>query len=161
MNDELLKNRSGYTDITAYWAIKKMEGENDMDIKSGEIWEAEAQNGTREVLVIKNNIKYCTVLMLNSTPGMNIIGNDDIDYGRPFYVFADKFIRRIRALTKEDFWKVKKEMRKALDLEIPKEDTGEVRKEEKDLMCDLEIEKAEKRVYKSLYEGLLKKIMEK
>ena len=168
--DEIKRNGEGYYDPTAYEAIKRMEDTDMEEVKAGEVWEAVTGTETGLFIILKNNSRYVTVLYLTeSAPSTNSfrVTLDPVMYtdcGRSSYVFPDRLIRHVTTLTENEFKELKNGVAKALEFpQIVQVKTGAIQTTAKepdpDFMIDLGIEKTEKRVYKSLYENLLREVI--
>ena len=119
MDRELLYNKSGIKDVTAYKAILRSGGGttnmNNYEINKGGIWEVDNNGSTRLVVVLACFERYAATVMLQDTePGSNAVAIKarDImhaDAGRLGYVFYDKMVDFVRALSEEDY-----ELRRAI-----------------------------------------------
>lgn len=70
MLSDLLRNGSGYIDITAYIAIKNLDkGEKEMGFNRGEVYEYETAGGIRNALIVsansRANDRYINIILLN------------------------------------------------------------------------------------------------
>lgn len=88
---------------------------NNYEINKGEIWEVDNNGSTRLVVVLACFERYAATVMLQDTePGSNAVAIKarDImhaDAGRLGYVFYDKMVDFVRALSEEDY-----ELRRAI-----------------------------------------------
>lgn len=177
---DIKRNASGYYDPTAYEAIKSiMKGENKMN--KGEIWEAKQSNGTfKNVIVIADHGKFCTVLNLceNYNPEQIEVVCQGIMYTDPRklqYTFNDMFTNFIRTMKDEEFDYIMEKIADGLGLDKPQPtETVEEKSKEAFIPCpeptidlfdieaikDAERAKAERDVYKGLYEKLLADVMQ-
>lgn len=126
--NELLKNGSGYTDITAYLAMKNLIGGGAKmmsDYKDGDIVTVEQNYGEeREMLILKCHQDYATATMLkefepreNSIP---VISRDKmyIDAGRTGYIFYDKITGFVKSLPNETVNEIRGKIAVALGLKM-------------------------------------------
>lgn len=133
MDKELLYNKSGIKDETAYKAITNLRSGgsaymNGYEINKGEIWEVEGNGyGTKLVAVLCCYEKYAaTVMLQDQEPGSNAVPvrARDIMYadaGRLGWTFYDKMLDFVRTLSAEE----DQELRQAIAaaLEIPVDET--------------------------------------
>ena len=186
IDKDLSRNASGYYDPTAYEAMQNYEKER-RTMNQGEIWEIKMNNGQyREVIVIVVNDDIATILQLNDVAnGHSITVNcQGIKYTDPRkiqYAFNDTFVSFIRSLKTDEFEKIMDAVADCLGLVIHTEHTEEavepvnLEKLAKtaefvplpepsidlfdiEKIMDVERAKAERDVYKGLYEQLLDKI---
>lgn len=89
--DDLRKNGSGYTDPTAYKAIKNILKEDNAmeEVKRGEIWSVEGKNYTRDFLVIQQKKGYCTGIMLCDVIPKNADPDDVCEVMSRTLMYAD------------------------------------------------------------------------
>lgn len=126
MDRELLYNKSGIKDVTAYKAILRSGGGttnmNNYEINKGEIWEVDNNGSTRLVVVLACFERYAATVMLQDTePGSNAVAIKarDImhaDAGRLGYVFYDKMVDFVRALSEEEDYELRRAIAEALVL---------------------------------------------
>ena len=126
MDRELLYNKSGIKDETAYKAILRSGGGttnmNNYEINKGEIWEVDNNGSTRLVVVLACFERYAATVMLQDTePGSNAVAIKarDImhaDAGRLGYVFYDKMVDFVRALSEEEDYELRRAIAEALVL---------------------------------------------
>lgn len=126
MDRELLYNKSGIKDVTAYKAILRSGGGttnmNNYEINKGEIWEVDNNGSTRLVVVLACFERYAATVMLQDTePGSNAVAIKarDImhaDAGRLGYVFYDKMVDFVRALSEEEDYELRRTIAEALVL---------------------------------------------
>lgn len=119
---ELLRNGSGYVDMTAYKALKKVEKSMNGGIEKmekvfipGEIWESKTNNAENEyylIVAVQDNV--CNVLKLKSEEdkshgNIEVIAKEKMytDAGLISYVSKWKLCRFVRVLTGAEFEKVK------------------------------------------------------
>lgn len=112
MDRELLYNRSGVRDETAYKAIirsgRDKKEMSTCEINKGEIWETDNNGSIRLVVVIACFEKYAATIMLQdqetaSNP-VKVRARDVMyaDAGRLGWTFYDKMLDFVRALTAEE-----------------------------------------------------------
>lgn len=126
MDRELLYNKSGIKDVTAYKAILRSGGGttnmNNYEINKGEIWEVDNNGSTRLVVVLACFERYAATVMLQDTePGSNAVAIKacDIMYadaGRLGYAFYDKMVDFVRTLSKEEDYELRRVIAEALVL---------------------------------------------
>ena len=175
--DDLRKNGSGYTDPTAYKAMKNvLKEENGMEeLKRGEIWSIERENYTRECLIVQPKRGYymgimlCDIIPKNADP-------DDLceimsrtlmyaDTGKLTYVTAVAPKQYVKTIPDDKMDEVMHKIVKALQLPVERE----VKKEPSNKASlapdvvvnatELTAVKAERDVFKGLYTDLLDRIM--
>lgn len=105
--DELLRNGSGYVDLTAYKAIKKADG--GVNMNKGEIWEIKHGRSYRMAVVLAVHEKVCNVLVLND----EMYGENDFEvvakgvkYTDPCmisYAFNDNFVGFVKCMKDHEF----------------------------------------------------------
>ena len=186
MNNELFRNASGYADITAYKAIKNVEGcENDMGFNRGEIWEYETigKPEMKKALVVSANFRandrYVNVILLTDEPKGRISvpivceGMMYADCGMVSFSANDRLGRFIRTATAAEMAQIDEGIAQCLGLEMkdvgmPTESVAEIIKPVVLPLQEASVEvfsaelaevKAEARIYKNLYEKLLDKMM--
>lgn len=183
MDNELLRNGSGYVDYTAYKAMTNLQkGENDMEFKRGEIFEYEqvGRGEIRKALIVsadfRSKDRYLNAILLTEEPKGNINvpivceGMMYADCGMVSFVSNDRLENFIRRATDTEMQEVEKGIAKCLGIElkmhseqfkenteltlyVPRESKAEAFSEE------LTEAKAEAKIYKNLYEKLLAKVM--
>ena len=126
MDRELLYNKSGIKDETAYKAILRSGGGtgrmNNYEINKGEIWEVDNNGSTRVVVILACFERYAaTVMLQEQEPGSNAVAVRvrDImhaDAGRLGYVFYDKMVDFVRALSEEEDYELRRAIAEALVL---------------------------------------------
>ena len=125
MDKELLYNKSGIKDVTAYKAILRSGGTTNMnnyEINKGEIWEVDNNGSTRLVVVLACFDRYIATVMLQDTkPDSNAVAIKarDIMYadaGRLGYVFYDKMVDFVRELNNEELAYLRRAINDALSL---------------------------------------------
>lgn len=184
MNEEI-KNAEGYTDMTAYLAIKEYQkGEMKMEnaeYYQGDIVEFTTNGGDERLMLIVSSDERKTTNILSgiilntetpwrfgvpitTTHGGIMFANVDM----LSYVFRERLGRFKESCTEEELDAVKKAIAKNLDIESG--ETKEIIKEvpverivEKEVSASndgaLAEAKAEAKIYKDLYEKLLEKVM--
>lgn len=125
MDKELLYNKSGIKDVTAYKAILRSGGTTNMnnyEINKGEIWEVDNNGSARLVVVLGCFERYAATVMLQDTePGSNAVAIKArnlmyADAGRLGYVFYDKMIDFVRELNNEELAYLRQAINDALSL---------------------------------------------
>lgn len=126
MDRELLYNKSGIKDETAYKAILRSGGGTgrmkNYEINKGEIWEVDNNGSTRVVVILACFERYAaTVMLQEQEPGSNAVAVRvrDIMYadaGRLGYVFYDKMVDFVRALSEEEDYELRRAIAEALVL---------------------------------------------
>lgn len=95
---------------------------NNYEINKGEIWEVDNNGSTRLVVVLACFERYAATVMLQDTePGSNAVAIKarDImhaDAGRLGYVFYDKMVDFVRALSEEEDYELRRAIAEALVL---------------------------------------------
>ena len=128
MDRELLYNRSGVRDETAYKAIirsgRDKKEMNTCEINKGEIWETDNNGSIRLVVVIACFEKYAATIMLQdqetaSNP-VKVRARDVMyaDAGRLGYTYSDKMVDYVRTLSHEEEQELCKEIAGALKLDM-------------------------------------------
>lgn len=153
--NELLYNGSGYKDITAYKATRKLIGggnRNMNDYHDGDIVLVKKNNGDEcEMLILKCHENYATASILkdfepqeNAVP---VISRDKmwLDAGRTGYLFYDAIIEFVKSLSDENLFSVRQQIASALGFnpivnkpeqeKSTEKDDGILRKED---ICHLE-----------------------
>ena len=126
MDRELLYNKSGIKDETAYKAILRSGGGTgrmkNYEINKGEIWEVDNNGSVRVVVILACFERYAaTVMLQEQEPGSNAVAVRvrDIMYadaGRLGYVFYDKMVDFVRALSEEEDYELRRAIAEALVL---------------------------------------------
>ena len=105
--DELLRNGSGYVDLTAYKAIKNTDG--GVKMKQGEIWEIKHGKKYKMAVVIAVHERACNVLVLNdervSETDFEVIAKG-VKYTDPTmisYAFNNNFTDFIKSMKEHEF----------------------------------------------------------
>ena len=108
MDNELLRNGSGYVDLTAYKAMKKIE-DGGTKMKQGEIWEVAGTYENKFLVVVEVHDGLCSVLMLTherkKADDVEIIAHGKM-YTNPSmlsYTFCDRFITFVRKMREDEF----------------------------------------------------------
>jgi len=185
MVNDLLKNGSGYVDLTAYLAMKNYGiGDKDMEFKKGEIFEYETANGNFRLALIVSADFRCSDRLLNGillteepkgsvNVPINCRGIMYADCGMVSICADSKLGNYIRSITKEEQAAIDEGLAKCLGLEsmvIEKEVIKEIVKEvptesnatdsvSSDVTAEIAQLKAEAKIYKDLYENLLEKAL--
>lgn len=188
MDRELLRNGSGYVDITACKALSNIEKEkNNMEFNRGEIFEYEevGRMTTRKALILsadfRSNDRWHSVILLTEEPkgkiNAQIIceGMMYADCGMVSFASADRLGRYIRTATAEEMAQIDECVAKCLGIEqktveVPVEKIVEVTPQPMILpeanegaveffSEELATAKAEAKIFKDLYEKLLAKVM--
>lgn len=170
MDKELLFNKSGVKDVTAYKAILRSGGgttnmgnlKDTYEINSGEVWEVENNGNTRTVVILACFERYAATIALQDTETcsneVQIRARDIMyaDAGRLGYMYYDKMVDFVRKLTAAEMEGLQEAIRDALNLETLQAETlGEAQGEIKTLREDLAAVVREAEVYKRLYEDML------
>ena len=128
MDRELLYNRSGVRDETAYKAIirsgRDKKEMSTCEINKGEIWETDNNGSIRLVVVIACFEKYAATIMLQdqetaSNP-VKVRARDVMyaDAGRLGYTYYDKMVDYVRTLSHEEEQELCKEIAGTLKLDM-------------------------------------------
>lgn len=166
--DDLKRNGSGYYDETAYKAMKKMEREEKMDIKKGEIWEVAMNGGNREMLCIKAFEKYAVGFLLSQEEAeencIMVMSRTKMyaDTGRTIYAYNRNIRNYIKTLPEDDMEYVMFEVAKTMGMELPapQEEPMELTSNHcEDLGFVMSRLEAERDIYKELYTDLMEKVM--
>ena len=131
MDRELLRNASGYVDITAYKALSNIEKENNnMEFNRGEIFEYEEVGRAiqRKALIIsadfRANDRWQSIILLSEEPKGKINvpivceGKQYADCGVVSFAVADRLGRYIRTATAEEMAQIDEGVAKCLGLEM-------------------------------------------
>ena len=167
--DDLRKNGSGYTDPTAYKAMKKILEEDKMEeARRGEIWEVELKNGTRDELVVQQKPGYITCLLLqDERPKMADpvdimeVASKSLMYadaGKMTYVATTAPRQDIKSPTADKMDEIMKMIVHALHFPEWHERVQNVVKEKTDT-TDLIQARTERDIYKDLYSELMERVM--
>lgn len=167
-----IRNHEHYMDTTAYFALRNT------DNKRGEVWEADFNGDTREVLVLADHDDISTVLSLFDFYGVGnnkyAVQTDGVtrytSVQRVSYLAENRFLKYVCNIDPEEFqvilWDVADELGikpekevvvKEKIVEVEKIVEAEKRTENDDFVVKMAIREAEIKaeLYKSLYEGLL------
>lgn len=182
MDNELLRNGSGYVDYTAYKAMTNIQkGENDMEFKRGEIFEYEqaGRGEIRKALIVsadfRSKDRWLNAILLTEEPKGNINvpivceGMMYADCGMVSFVSNDRLDNFIRRATDAEMQEIEKGIAKCLGIEL-KMHSDELLAETTPILPaqestveffseELTEAKAEAKIYKNLYEKLLAKVM--
>lgn len=181
--NEMKKNGSGYSDPTAYEALKhitKME-EKTMEFYRGDIVEIETKNGNlKEAVVLQTHDKYSNILILTDddrmTYSVNCRGERYTNPGMVQYVFNDHVAGFIRSMTDSEYESIMNAVIDSLGYypqqarsENPEPENEQkgylqavIEKERKDaylLKKELAQVQTERTVYKDLYTDILDRVM--
>ena len=170
IDNELLRNGSGYVDPTAYTALLEVQKGENMDKRTGEIWEVQYNNGyVKECIVIADHGSCCTILQLRDDDDkgfcdleVNCRGIRFADSRKPQYAFDNALVSFVRKLSDQEFDTIKNKVAASLGIKAQVvEVVKEVAAEALQLPENLELAKvqAQLEVYKGLYEDLLKGVL--
>lgn len=188
MDNELFRNGSGYADITAYKAMKNIEGRtNNMEFCRGEIFEYEHMGSgvIKKALVVaadfRKNDRFISIIILTDEPKgkinvpINCQGIMYADCGMVSFATNDRLMDYIRTATADEMAQIDEGIAKCLGLEqktveVPVEKVVEVTPPPMVLpevhegtveffSEELATAKAEAKIFKDLYEKLLEKVM--
>lgn len=189
MDNDLLRNGSGYVDITAYKALQNYQkGESDMEFKRGEIFEYSTNNyEKRKALILsadfRKEIRYISIVLLQddakgviNVPIKTVGGTMYADCGLVSFCTNDRLGNFLKAATDDEMAKIDEGVAKCLGIEqktveniveVPTVKTLELPAgvkyervvEVADNTEELAAAKAEANVYKNLYEQLLAKMI--
>lgn len=123
MINELKRNASGYYDPTAYEAIRKVDGE--MNMNPGEIWEVSMNNGrmsTVAVLSVNDNIVSCVPLFESRRNDYEVeVKANGIMFANTAmvkYEYVNCFVSFIRLMKDDEFEKVKESVAEHLGISV-------------------------------------------
>lgn len=169
IDKELLRNGSGYVDPTAYAALTEVQKGENMDNKTGEIWEVTDNKGyVKECIIIADHGSCSTILRLfDEDNGYNDIqvncrGIKYTDSRKLQYCFDSACTGFIRKLSEQEFETIKTKVAASIGIKAQVvEVVKEVAEEALQIPDNLELErtKAQLEVYKGLYEDLLKGVL--
>ena len=183
--NELLRNGSGYVDMTAYKALSNIEKENNkMEFNRGEIFEYEevGKETYRKALIIsaefRANDRSQSVILLTEEPKGEINvpivceGMMYADCGRVSFAAVNRIGRYIRTATAAEMAQINESIMRCLGIEqktveVPTQHTGYEEFKEIDIKTSKKVQQieelasaqAEVKIYKDLYEKLLEKVM--
>lgn len=168
---DLKINGEGYYDPTAYKAIEHaMRGkEKDMTLYNGDIFELKQSNGTVDTaVVLAVHRRFSTALILKDDPTLPFkLKSTRIQYVDPAmigYIFNDRFSTLVRAMNDEEYNALMQAVVDELGYVPDEQETGSRQADEGEIidgavdlsaMEELTRTKAERDVYKNLYENLL------
>ena len=168
---DLKINGECYYDPTAYKAIEHaMRGkEKDIELYNGDIFEVRQTSGMTDTAVILSvHKRFSTALILKDDPALPIkVKGVRIQYVDPAmigYIFNDKFTSFVRSLDDDEYKEIMQAVVDELGYVPDDRETGKEPAEEGEItdgvvdlqtMEELTRTKAERDVYKSLYENLL------
>lgn len=125
MQDDILRNGSGYIDPTAYEAIKNIT--EDKDMKKGDIWRI--QKGAKEALAVIISIREPVGAILELTEDWKYYSDVEVRtlYGGTYFVrpmcmqycYENNFIEQVDGLTPEMFNGLQKIIAECLELPAP------------------------------------------
>lgn len=170
--EDYKRNGSGYVDTTAYQAIKNyLKGEDDMDFYQGDIFKGELTNGgEKEFIVVSVHDRFCTTLMLSENDSLpyQVICNG-MKYTNPGmlqYMYKDRLTSFVRSMKKDEFTDLLQNIVDSLGYEgsaepvinevIKLPDTATATAE---TLVELSKVKAERDIYKKLYDDLISGLM--
>ena len=170
IDNELLRNGSGYVDPTAYAALIEVQKGEPMEMKTGELWEVKNNKGwVNECIILADYGKLCTILQLvDEDNGFNDIqvncrGIKYADSRKLQYCFESACTGFIRKLSEQEFDTIMKKVAASLGIKAQVvEVVKEIAAEALQIPDNLELErtKAQLEVYKGLYEDLLKGVLQ-
>lgn len=111
---DIMRNGSGYIDPTAYKAIKNLiKGEETMEMKRGEIFEYNMQNGERKYAIVissdaRKSDKILSMILLSDEPKGRISAavvckkQMYADCGMVSYGYSDRFGNYVRTATDDE-----------------------------------------------------------
>lgn len=170
------KNSEGYTDMTAYLAIKRTEGVKEMEAKRGEIWEIEKGNGEkRQVLILAADDSMAAVYLLldRYKPGeievQTLYGEKYLHPLMVGYVTHYSMVRFVQTLREEKLKEIETAFAKAFG-EFGEQDNvsilsiqNPVLHADEGIAASLQEElssvKKEAEIYKGLYDDLLGRLL--
>lgn len=176
VDKDLLRNGSGYVDITAYKAINNLERMKKMEFKRGEVFEYETNSGEiKSALVVSADFRaesnYINIIMLTDAPKGDVNvpirtsgGMMYADCGMVSFAHAFRMGQFLRVTTDDEMAQIDEGICKCLGLEsktieVPVEKVVEVTPSPVQYSEELATAKAEANVYKGLYERLLVTMM--
>jgi hypothetical protein len=178
MDNELLRNASGYVDYTAYKAIKNyQEGEEKMEFKRGDICYYETHSGHFKVALVvsaeyRSDNYYQSIIVLTDEPktedSVPVVckGMMYADCGMVSFAQADRLSEYIRTASTYEMAQVDECMAKNLGIErktvkVPKDNVAvvESKLELAEVSEELTKAQAEANIYKDLYKQLLAKML--
>lgn len=176
VDKDLLRNGSGYVDITAYKAINNLERMKKMEFKRGEVFEYETNSGEiKSALVVSADFRaesnYINIIMLTDAPKGDVNvpirtsgGMMYADCGMVSFALAFRMGQFLRVTTDDEMAQIDEGICKCLGLEsktieVPVEKVVEVTPSPVQYSEELATAKAEANVYKGLYERLLATMM--
>lgn len=176
VDKDLLRNGSGYVDITAYKAINNLERMKKMEFKRGEVFEYETNSGEiKSALVVSADFRaesnYINIIMLTDAPKGDVNvpirtsgGMMYADCGMVSFAHAFRMGQFLRVTTDDEMAQIDEGICKCLGLEsktieVPVEKVVEVTPSPVQYSEELATAKAEANVYKGLYERLLATMM--
>lgn len=172
IDKELLKNASGYADLTAYKAMQNvMKEDKTMQCMKNDIWEVETSRGDRKLVLIMAVGDECFLAYtLFDKPfrcGTAVMTKEGEKYIHPLRLVnmsPSSLVQICQTITDDEEEKIWDGLREAIgiddDIQKPQKtmETESVRVDT-DLKIQLEGERREKEIYKRLYEGLINKIV--
>lgn len=177
MDNELLRNASGYVDYTAYKAIKNYQEGEEMEYKRGDIIWYETHSGKfKKALIVSADYRkgsfYQSIIVLTDEPktedSVPVVcgGMMYVDCGMVSFAQIDRINEYIRTASDEEMAQVDEILAKNLGIErktvkVPKDNVAvvESKLELAKVSKELTKAKAEVGIYKDLYESLLAKML--
>lgn len=172
IDKELLKNASGYADLTAYKAMQNvMKEDKTMQCMKNDVWEVETSRGDRKLVLIMAVGDECFLAyMLYDKPfrcGTAVMTKEGEKYIHPLRLVnmsPSSLVQLCQTITDGEEEKVWEGLREAIGLDDNISKPQKTMETESvgidtDLKIQLEGERREKEIYKGLYEGLINKIV--
>lgn len=185
MDNDLLRNGSGYVDITAYKALQNYQkGERDMEFNRGEIFEYSTNNYEKKKALIlsadfRKESRYISIVLLQddakgviNVPIKTVGGTMYADCGLVSFCTNERLGNFLKTATDEEMAQIDEGIAKCLGIEQKTVEVPAVRTlelpapvkyervvEVADNTAELAAAKAEANVYKNLYEQLLEKML--
>lgn len=171
---DIRRNNSGYYDPTAFEAIKNVikneRKTSKMKMKKGEIWEVQAGSGQfKNVVILNANNDLAQVIPINGHGNeycieINCQGISFADPRKIQHIFSDKFVNYIRTLKDDEYNIIMDAVAEILGIKTSYEEAVEPlhllpETLENDNSEELIKAKAERDVFKNLYEKLLADVM--
>lgn len=176
MDRELLRNGDGYIDPTAYNAMKNWEGQK-MQLNPGDIINISFPNSERLTMcfVVKPEKEYIEILIPHKDREFvnqnEIAINYDLfgvnktsyaDAARLSYISPDRVDSKISELADVERERLFTAIKIALGLsDVPEPLDEPTKYPDEDYLIDLETAKTEARIYKDMYEKLLREVVGK
>lgn len=178
----VVRNHEGYMDLTAYQAIKNIEGEVDkMEIARGDIYEVERPDGEEQFAIVvssrevcEKNAYVCIVFLCDAKPeskwDVEILARTIMTArcGKIYNAHKNRLGGYLRTANEAEMKKIDDALAKSIGIEAEKDvkyedDEGEGTREEgrekaielKETHEQLVRAEAERDVYKNLYERII------